>query len=98
LQPLDVSINKPFKSILRRHWQQYMSNKTEELEAARETNNDPRQFSKIPPLSHQMLVDWIADAWRDISRKGPAVSVTKSFSSLDDWQCFRDMGGDTNPQ
>ena len=77
LQPLDVSLNKPFKSILRRHWQQYMFDKTEELEAARETSDDPRQFSKIPPPSRQMLVDWIADAWRDISCKGPA--ITKSF-------------------
>ena len=48
----------------------------EELETARETSDDPWQFSKIPP-SHQMLVDWIADAWRDISCKGPA--ITKSF-------------------
>ena len=77
LQPLDVSLNKPLKSILHRHWQQYVFDKTAELEAARATSEDPRQFSKVSPPSRQTLVDWIVDVWQEISYK--CVAIAKSF-------------------
>ena len=90
LQPLDVSLNKPFKGILRRHWQQYMFDKTAELEEARKEGEDPRQFSKIPPPSRQILVDWIADAWSEISCKASAIAksffVTGISNALGTWE------------
>ena len=50
LQPLDVSVNKPVKSILRQSWEQYMLEQSE---------NDS---TKIPPPSKQLIVKWIEAA------------------------------------
>ena len=44
LQPLDVSINKPVKSILRQSWERYMLEKSE---------NDT---AKIPPPPNSLLL------------------------------------------
>ena len=41
LQRLDVSLNKPFKTILRRHWQQYMLDNAKELERQRAEGKPP---------------------------------------------------------
>ena len=50
LQPLDVSVNKPVKSILWQSWEQYMLEQSE---------NDS---TKIPPPSKQLIVKWIEAA------------------------------------
>ena len=50
LQPLDVSINKPVKSILRQSWERYMLEQSE---------NDT---AKIPPPPKQLIVDWVEAA------------------------------------
>ena len=47
LQPLDVSVNKPVKSILLQSWEQYMLEKSE------------KDSAKIPPPPKQLLVKWI---------------------------------------
>ena len=51
-QPLDVSLNKPFKALLR---SQYILDKTEEAEQEKE---------KLPAPTNQHMVDWIEYAWR----------------------------------
>ena len=50
LQPLDVSVNKPVKSILRQSWERYMLEQSE---------NDT---AKIPPPPKQLIVDCIEAA------------------------------------
>ena len=52
LQPLDVSINKPFKQHLKRSWEQYMLQQSE-------TMNESQSDGKIKPPTKQLLVDWI---------------------------------------
>ena len=53
LQPLDVSLNKPFKALLRSQWQQYILEETEKVE----------QEEKLPAPTNQLMVDWIEYAW-----------------------------------
>ena len=77
LQPLDVSLNKPFKAILRRHWQQYMLDNAEELERQRAEGKTPLSMLKIPAPSKQLMVDWIIAAWLELAQKVDAVK--KSF-------------------
>ena len=53
LKPLDVSLNKPFKALLRSQWQQYILEETEKVE----------QEEKLPAPTNQLMVDWIEYAW-----------------------------------
>ena len=70
LQPLDVSLNKPFKSLLRQSWQNYLLSETEKLD--QQNSKD-----KIPPPTRQLIVNWVENAWINIkSRKD---SIAKSF-------------------
>ena len=69
LQPLDVSINRPFKDHLRKCWQQYMVEQSDLAAGSVE--------KKIPPPSKQHLVDWITGANRKIHLN--SVIVKKSF-------------------
>ena len=66
LQPLDVSINRPFKAILRNQWQQYMMNWA--------ANNDQ---GKPKPVDKQTILDWIINAYEYI--KARPEMIKKSF-------------------
>ncbi len=66
LQPLDVCLNKPFKSLLRHSWQNYMFKKNK---------LDPKE--KIPPPSRQDIIDWVEDAWS--KSKAKRAAIIKSF-------------------
>ena len=65
LQPLDVSLNKPFKDRVRQKWMAWMAEGIHELTAG------GRQ--KKP--SEELMCQWIGEAWRDIPRE----MVAKSF-------------------
>ena len=65
LQPLDVSINKPVKAVIRRSWEQYMLEQSEKGDG------------KISPPSKQVIVNWIEDANSKL-HSNPTI-VKKSF-------------------
>ena len=65
LQPLDVSINKPVKAILRQSWEQYMLDQTN------------TSSGKISPPSKQAIVNWIEEANDKLNSK-PCI-VKKAF-------------------
>ena len=65
LQPLDVSMNKPFKSGLRDRWQTWM--------AEGEMSYTPAGNLKAPRLD--ILAQWVLESWNDV--KAPI--VIKSF-------------------
>jgi hypothetical protein len=54
LQPLDVAINKPFKTYMRKSWSIYISQEANKVRAGETT--------KIPAPTKQHIVDWVADA------------------------------------
>ena len=65
LQPLDVSINKPFKGYIRQKWCERM---VQEAESG---------VSKITPASKAILMEWIKTA-ADLVEKSPT-TIKKSF-------------------
>ena len=68
LQPLDVSINKPVKGILRHLWEQYM------LE---QSDTDSGKQGKFTPPTKQHIVDWVAEAVQKLDSN--VAIVKKSF-------------------
>lgn len=50
LQPLDVSINKPFKDYLRRSWMEYMVDETE-------------RTKEVKPPTKQHIINWVISCW-----------------------------------
>ena len=69
IQPLDVSLNKPFKAILRAKWQQYILEETEKTKVEKK--------EKLPEPTNQVMTDWIACAWNEMCLKSQC--VMKSF-------------------
>jgi len=65
LQPLDIGINKPFKSYIRQSWCNYMIEETD------------KSMQKIKPPSKLLLLEWIKRAQNIIESK-PSI-VKKSF-------------------
>ena len=59
LQPLDVSLNKPFKDGVRKRWMEWMAKGTHEFTAS--------GCQKKP--SEQLFLSWIAGAWQDIPKE-----------------------------
>lgn len=68
LQPLDVSINRPFKDRLRKCWEQYM---LQQSDAMNESDG------KIQPPTKQHLVDWVIEANEQLDAN--ITIVKKSF-------------------
>ena len=73
LQPLDVSINHPFKDHLRKCWQQYM---VEQSDVVGSTDK------KIEPPSKQHLVDWITEANRKLHLNQIIVKISFLVTGL----------------
>ena len=67
LQPLDVSLNKPFKDGVRKKWMQWMADGIHEFTAS------GRQ--KKP--SEERICSWILQAWNDISAEMITASLLK---------------------
>ena len=65
LQPLDVSLNKPFKDGVRRQWMQWMAEGIHEFTAT----------GRQKKASEELICSWISQAWNDI----PAEMITSSF-------------------
>ena len=68
LQPLDVSVNKPFKQILKGCWTNFVH--TSVTAAADHTD-------KIKTASKQQVLDWVVNAWEKM--KDRKELITKSF-------------------
>ncbi|KAF0683358.1 Aste57867_24570 [Aphanomyces stellatus] len=66
-QPADVSWMKPFKSILRKSWFEYLMN---------EINTNRGQEFKLKPPSRFDVVDWINEAWDKL----PAKTIVSGFA------------------
>jgi DDE superfamily endonuclease len=64
VQPLDVSINKPFKDSLRNQWTEWFA-----------TTNERTPGNNHKPPTRQNLIEWISLAWEGIS----ASVITASF-------------------
>lgn len=72
LQPLDVSINKPVKSYLRRSWTEYIRDATNALQSSDETSN-----GRIKTASKQIVLDWVINAMDTLKEK--RAMIVKSF-------------------
>jgi len=65
LQPLDVSLNRPFKNNIRKLWADWMVNSAHELTKA----------GRLKRPSYVEVVNWVRNAWDNI----PKDMVVKSF-------------------
>lgn len=100
LQPLDVSINKPFKCWLRTEWTKYIQEESLRVEKEQTAGN----LAKIRPPSKQMVVDWVGSAVEKLKTRREMVQrsfVTTGIAvplngSKDHMIRNRDTDGDDN--
>lgn len=85
LQPLDVSVNKPFKQHIRQSYSEWMANSEHEY--------TPGGKIKKPTLNQ--MCEWILSAWRSISpaiveRSFKKTGISNSLDGSEDDACFAD--------
>ena len=73
LQPLDVSLNKPFKVGLRNKWQDWMANGKKET----------TKGGNLRAPGVELLAQWVLDAWNEI--KAP---IIVKFQEMLHLKCF----------
>jgi len=54
-QPMDVSVNRPFKNNMRRQWTRWF-----------ETHDERTPAGNLRQPSRQQVINWVSQAWRDI--------------------------------
>ena len=69
IQPLDVSLNKPFKAFVRTHWSEYIIGQSESVVSTQ----------KLKPPQKADVADWISDALRQLQEKPDMIS--RSFAA-----------------
>jgi len=74
LQPLDVSINKPFKGWLRAEWAVHIANESRRVDEARKAGD---KLAKVKAPSKQAIVDWVVVAVEKLKAK--QALITKAF-------------------
>ena len=72
-QPLDVSINKPFKAVLRNCWEDYVNNFVTNLSEEEQQNED----FKLASPSRQDIVNWVAEGFEYLKTR--TEMIQKSF-------------------
>ena len=73
LQPLDVSLNKPFKDYLQKKWIQWISSDNIQKETTKSRN-----FKKVDILT---IVKWVKESWNEIFTEIFKKSFLKCCSS-----------------
>jgi len=66
LQPLDVSVNKPFKADLRASWSDFIREAAEEMAKSKDTDEP---IERLKPADKQLVVDWIVSAVENLKKK-----------------------------
>lgn len=69
LQPLDVSVNKPFKQMLQGSWAEYIHTAMDET---------ADKTAKIKTATKQQVLDWVVSAWERM-KDNKDLNVVKSF-------------------
>jgi len=100
LQPLDVSVNKPFKGWLRASWAVYINAESKCVDAARQAGET---HARIKPPSKQLVVDWVAAAVSrlkdkpELIRKAFVVTgIANALNGAEDHLIRRDDTSDVN--
>lgn len=73
LQPPDVSVNKPFKSGMRKRWDEWMSNGEREY-----TKNRNRKKA-----TYELISKWVSETWKEIGQDLLIKSFEASGLTLD---------------
>jgi len=70
VQPLDVSINHPFKTRLRQKWQDWMLQRLENIyddDDGYSTEKEGKNEYKVKPPTKEDIVNWVEECWYETS-------------------------------
>ena len=69
LQPLDLTVNHPFKARIRLKWEEFMSN-----------NSDETNSGYFTGIQRDILLDWVSESWRNTTKD----SIINGFNLFND--------------
>lgn len=81
LQPLDISVNRSFKSLVRSRWEDWMSSGEHTFTAA---GNQRR-------ASYSLICNWIVESWKEV----PATAITNGFRKAGIWPSNPEISSST---